>query len=346
MAMLRQRLERSLAQARSTDSATGTSPLQSIPPETITVAIFCALPYEAVAVRYCLDEELSCRLTTVGPRNYLYTFGRIGGIRIVIARPHQMGTVNAAHCATAVNNQFPNVVFSLMVGIGAGIPNLPQHDIRLGDIVVSVPQDNHAGVIQYDFGKYEEHEFVLKGSLNKPPLILLSADGQLMEEEIMDRSPLQTILEYITSRRGFHRPDIEDILFDPSFPHIDQEEGCHKCEEMGGKRLVRKARCYPVVHRGLILSGSGVIKNPVDRERLRRGYKNALCYEMEAAGIMDEIPCLVIRGICDYADNHKQDGWHHYAAAAAAAYCKAILCKVDSQRHVIPYFLEPISKVG
>ncbi|KAE8395978.1 hypothetical protein BDV23DRAFT_178045 [Aspergillus alliaceus] len=52
---------------------------------------------------------------------------------------------------------------------------------------------------------------------------------------------------------------------------------------------------------------------------------------MEAAGIMDEIPCLVVRGICDYADTHKQDSWHYYAAAVAAAYCRALLCKVDSQ---------------
>lgn len=77
--------------------------------------------------------------------------------------------------------------------------------------------------------------------------------------------------------------------------------------------------------------GSGVIKNPQDRDRLRRDYNDAICFEMEAAGIMDEIPCLVVRGICDYADTHKQDGWHHFAAAVAAAYCKAVLRKVDRQ---------------
>ncbi|KAF3199305.1 hypothetical protein TWF679_001523 [Orbilia oligospora] len=52
---------------------------------------------------------------------------------------------------------------------------------------------------------------------------------------------------------------------------------------------------------------------------------------MEAAGIMDEIPCLVVRGISDYADTHKQDAWHCYAAAAAAAYGKAILCRIDGE---------------
>jgi nucleoside phosphorylase len=54
---------------------------------------------------------------------------------------------------------------------------------------------------------------------------------------------------------------------------------------------------------------------------------------------MDEIPCLVIRGISDYAEAHIQDGWQQYATAAAAAYCRAILCTVDSQRHVILCFL-------
>jgi hypothetical protein len=64
---------------------------------------------------------------------------------------------------------------------------------------------------------------------------------------------------------------------------------------------------------------------------LQRDFKGAICFEMEAAGIMDQIPCLVVRGICDYADSHKQDDWHYYAAAVAAAYCKALLLKVDGQ---------------
>ncbi|KUL85988.1 hypothetical protein ZTR_06532 [Talaromyces verruculosus] len=105
-------------------------------------------------------------------------------------------------------------MFALLVGTGTGISDPPKYDIRLGDIVVSVPQDNHPGVVQYDFGKYEDDGFVLKGSLNKPPPILLSADGQLVEDEIMDRSPLESILQHITNKLGISRPEIEDILFD------------------------------------------------------------------------------------------------------------------------------------
>ncbi|KAH7159734.1 hypothetical protein B0J13DRAFT_433396 [Dactylonectria estremocensis] len=40
---------------------------------------------------------------------------------------------------------------------------------------------------------------------------------------------------------------------------------------------------------------------------------------------MDDFPCLVIRGICDYADSHKNKAWQPYAAAAAAAYSKELL---------------------
>ncbi|KAH6625498.1 ankyrin repeat protein, partial [Boeremia exigua] len=45
---------------------------------------------------------------------------------------------------------------------------------------------------------------------------------------------------------------------------------------------------------------------------------------MEAAGLMNNFPCLVIRGISDYADSHKNDRWQPYAAATAAAYAKEL----------------------
>ncbi|OJJ63582.1 hypothetical protein ASPSYDRAFT_53248 [Aspergillus sydowii CBS 593.65] len=57
---------------------------------------------------------------------------------------------------------------------------------------------------------------------------------------------------------------------------------------------------------------------------------DVLCFEMEAAGILTEFPCLVIRGISDYADSHKNDVWHHYAAAAAAGCAKELLSYLGS----------------
>lgn len=54
----------------------------------------------------------------------------------------------------------------------------------------------------------------------------------------------------------------------------------------------------------------------------------AYCVEMQAAGLMNDFPCLVIRGICDYADSHKNKEWQGYATAVAAAYTKELLLVV------------------
>ena len=79
-----------------------------------------------------------------------------------------------------------------------------------------------------------------------------------------------------------------------------------------------------MAHYGVIASGNQVVKDSTVRDRLRDEF-DALCVEMEAAGLMNDFPCLVIRGICDYADIHKNDGWHAYAAMTAAAYAKEFL---------------------
>lgn len=55
-----------------------------------------------------------------------------------------------------------------------------------------------------------------------------------------------------------------------------------------------------------------------------------MCFEMEAAGLVDNFPCLTIRGICDYADSHKNKIWQEYAAATAAAYAKELFLAVNA----------------
>jgi nucleoside phosphorylase len=51
-----------------------------------------------------------------------------------------------------------------------------------------------------------------------------------------------------------------------------------------------------------------------------------IAFEMEGAGIWETFPgCLIIKGVCDYADSHKSKRWQAYAAATAAAATKAVL---------------------
>jgi nucleoside phosphorylase len=314
---------------------------REIEPEEVTVAIFCALVEESVAVELSLDEELECRTSS---ERYLYTFGRIGEHHVVIAQPNDVGTVDASNLAAYVSLAFKNVRFALMVGIGGGVPS-EEKDIRLGDIAVSKAESGHPGVIQYDFVKYEsDNKFTLKGTLDQPHPILQSADILVQRDEIRGRSQLPANLNAIIENSPKYRhPRTADILYDPTFPHAEKGRDCTACEKSSARKIVKRnrERDGPEVHRGLILSGSGVVKDPDERLRLCRGYDKALCFEMEAAGIMNQIRCLVIRGICDYCDTHKQDGWHYYAAAVAAAYAKTILLKIHGKE---VEKLEPMSE--
>jgi nucleoside phosphorylase len=66
------------------------------------------------------------------------------------------------------------------------------------------------------------------------------------------------------------------------------------------------------------------MKDGRTRDRIAQ-QEEVICFEMEAAGLMDSFPCLVIRGVCDYADSHKNKRWQPYAAATAAAYAREFL---------------------
>ncbi|KAI8633129.1 hypothetical protein F5Y19DRAFT_290242 [Xylariaceae sp. FL1651] len=102
-----------------------------------------------------------------------------------------------------------------------------------------------------------------------------------------------------------------------------EEKSCRYCDKT---QIVRREARDIRIHYGLILSGNRVIKNATFRDNLRRDLgKDVLCVEMEAAGLMDNFPCIVIRGICDYADSHKNKVWQEHAAAVAAAYAKELL---------------------
>jgi nucleoside phosphorylase len=108
------------------------------------------------------------------------------------------------------------------------------------------------------------------------------------------------------------------------------------CDE-GKVRRNARGDTSPEAHYGVIASGNRVIKSAAERDRLGRDLQ-ALCVEMEAAGLMNDFPCLVIRGVCDYADSRKNNDWHKYAAVTAAAYAKELLLYISPEqaRHEKP----------
>jgi nucleoside phosphorylase len=115
-----------------------------------------------------------------------------------------------------------------------------------------------------------------------------------------------------------------DVLFKAEYDHVGGDRNCDQCDKSELVSRSDRDGTDPVIHYGTIASGSQVMRHGGTRERWGREAE-AVCFEMEAAGLMNTFPCLVIRGICDYADSHKNKRWQGYAAATAAAYAKELL---------------------
>ncbi|KAL4766480.1 uncharacterized protein BDW70DRAFT_165606 [Aspergillus foveolatus] len=269
-----------------------------------TVAWICALPLEMAAAKVMLDE-VHGSLSQPSTDHNNYTLGRRAGHNVVVAcLPSGVyGTTSAATVLSQMLPTFPRLRFGLMVGIGGGVPR-EDTDIRLGDVV-------------YDFGKtLRNGRFQRIGTLNKPP-----------HDHMIGKRPIARILsdtfrEHQEMKEQFSRPD-RDWLFEPMYTH-EAGPDCSQCDQTRLVKRVLRENQDPYPHYGLIASGNQVIKDAARRDALSQEM-DILCFEMEAAGLMDQFPCLVIRGICDYCDSHKNKQWQGYSALAAAAYAKAFL---------------------
>jgi nucleoside phosphorylase len=115
-----------------------------------------------------------------------------------------------------------------------------------------------------------------------------------------------------------------DVLFEASYDHVGGET-CDLCDTNRQKERQRRDGGAVAVHYGTIASGNQVMRDGKTRDEVSSALGGVLCFEMEAAGLMDRFPCLIIRGICDYADSHKNKRWQAFAAGTAAAYAKEVL---------------------
>jgi nucleoside phosphorylase len=291
----------------------------------------CALPVELAAAQEMLDEKHpDLEHDAADNDENLYVLGSIGGhnVAIVCLPAGRIGNNPAAAVATQMRATFKKIRFGLMVGIGGGVPSA-EADVRLGDVVVSQPQGKHGGVVQYDSGKATPSGFERTGALNSPPQVLLAAVAKVQANELRGQSKLcdhiarlEGIGKFQRSRAGL------DVLFEAAYEH-EGGQTCDKCSsDRHEAREPRDSEEEVLVHHGTIASGNQVIKDAAVRDKLSAELGGVLCFEMEAAGLMNSFPCLVIRGICDYADSHKNKRWQPYAAATAAAYAKEVLSAI------------------
>ncbi|KAL2818898.1 nucleoside phosphorylase domain-containing protein [Aspergillus granulosus] len=320
------------------------------------IAIICALTLEAEAVEDLFDETYD-RLSEFYKKqpgdDNAYFNGRIGNHNVVLCRMPRMGKGNAASVAASLKISYKRIQVALVVGICGGAPCAPtQEEIFLGDVIIS------DAVIEYDFGRQYRGGFKrktdMKDTLGSPNREIQSLLAGLQTKQ--SRTDLQAkMLRHLQAignlGPNWCRPSsTDDVLFEASYqhkhyrpasPHMclcgddTSDEVCQAaldttcilldCAE---DRICRRRPCTehnsPMVHIGAVASADTVMKSGEHRDNLVK-LEGVIGFEMEGAGVWNNISCIIIKGVCDYADSHKNKTWQAYAAATGAATAKAFL---------------------
>lgn len=289
-----------------------------------TIGIVTALPKECAAMRLMLERESRWLAFGEGGGRHYY-LGDVpaeagGSHRVALALLPDMGNNNAAITATLLLQHFPSVRNIIMCGIAGGVPRPGEveHDVRLGDIVVS----NRNGVVQYDLVKERPDGTKEYRHPPRPPgAELLDAVRHLLTEEEMGHRPWEEFLRRGDRLRHGERPeDNHDARGVPIEYPADPERSAGQ----------------PRVFLGGIAAANALLKNPDHRDYLGRMF-GVKAIEMEGSGVADATwrdgaGYLVVRGICDYCDQNKGDVWQGAAAVAAAAYVRALVGSMPLER--------------
>ncbi|KAJ3498372.1 hypothetical protein NLG97_g1171 [Lecanicillium saksenae] len=307
-----------------------------VSPDHYTVGWVCALPVEVAAAKALLDDvhgELLAGRGSEDPNSYV--LGNIQGHNIVLAHPPfgSFDTNSTAAVEAQMRARFKSIRFSLMVGVGGGAPS-EKNDVRLGDVVVSKPTSTRPGLIQLDLEtKPAGDPFMSKSALSKPSTLLLTAAGKAETMDILGESMVPCYIAEIVTKDAFTfaRPSVtRDELSDSESQRTSVQSADAECSDCsanetqyGSPRAAQSTR----IHYGLVASTTHPICNATTRDSLAREH-DILCFDTEASGLTGTDQCLIIRGICDYADLNRCNHWRGYAAAASAAYAKEILLQI------------------
>ena len=128
-------------------------------------------------------------------------------------------------------------------------------------------------------------------------------------EEAVRRNPRLAKLKHGYIHQGFEN----DRLFNAIYEHVPGVD-CRNCDPNEQIQREERDSAEPEIHYGIIASGNTLVKDASTRDKIVEEIgDDCICFEMEAAGLMNNFPCLVIRGVCDYADSHKSDRWQRDA---------------------------------
>lgn len=284
----------------------------------VKIGVITALPKEYAAMKKMMSGVKEYYFEGKGAGHRFL----VGNIPSVDGKTHKvalgisgMGNNQASIRATTMIQHFCGIEAIIMTGIAGGIPSYQNDNkqIRLGDVVVS------EGITQYDFIKDTPDEIECRSKSSKPSAKLLEAVQLLKIDEMEDNCTWNNYIDQFATGI-FSKPSPQnDIIYDKNDEIFTPPDDFTRTK-------------YPKIFLGNIASANTLMKNPMKRDEVKNKF-NVLAVEMEASGISDatwnlEIGYIVVRGICDYCDMHKNDVWQEYASLVAAAYTRSIIEKL------------------
>lgn len=258
-----------------------------------TVGILTTLAVEAAAVRALVDDAVDARFEGDPLTFWLGTVPSADP-----DQPHQVvvGQTLEGGSSTAVGGdlarRFPSLHSVVLCGISGGVPaGAPgEPAVHLGDVVVATE-----GVVDYGYVRAADGRDRPRRSTTGMSLPLLRADREVQAAELAGATVLGDLLDAVPAA------------------------------------FALKERHVPRVHRGAVASGDRLIRDTRMRDALAVQY-GVRAVEMEGLGFtagvgLRGLTWFVVRGVADFGDVHKDDSWHLFAAAAAAAYTRVLLGK-------------------
>lgn len=325
------------------------------------IAIICALRIESDAVSLLFDEIFERQYGRENGDSNTYTTGRIGNHAVVLLLLPKMGMEAAAAGARSLQSSYINIKLALLVGVCGALPQISGQDAFLGDVIIS------KNIVNYDLGRQYPDKFVVRSTediLGQPNndirglLACLEGEyelGRLQMTAVAKLASLQAkAIEEKRRTKYTIPPDDTDKMFPPDYKHMHYENDCDdcyaepsrfceaasklSCNDSGcessisvwrqNRQQERPAKLVPQVFIGTIACGNAVMKSGEHRNAVAEEHK-VIAFEMEGAGAWSEVPCIIVKGICDYADSHKNKQWQNFAAATAASVAVAILARYE-----------------
>ncbi|XP_076341868.1 uncharacterized protein LOC143242390 isoform X1 [Tachypleus tridentatus] len=311
-----------------------------------TIAIITSKYCEKVAVDSMIEnKEVYFRYKTEG-ESHVYTLGDIGSHRVVATKLPCVGhdrsaMIAAGNTTTRLLGTFQNVEYVFLVGVGGGVPNYTDYKnhVRLGDVVVSAPTEDHNYIYVYCENKKSVDE---QGSS--------SPGGYKVRTWSSPKYQLQRYARLVWQQQSSNDLQWQNYIGEAQQLLLDQEmdfsrppsESDKLFMSVGGDNVIEvshpqpptgtedpHASVSPVVHFGVVSSGRM-------SERLRFAHQHGIkAYDSEFDAVAESL-CgnrqdnyIFIRGISDYRDGTVGKVWQPYAALVATAFMKAIINSLD-----------------